>query len=386
MLNSPPVPAVKIPSPPVQTKSPTKVDGKNNLEEIIDEASETHTSRSTSDEILGKARTSSKSEDTNPIGKLQDNCYTKENSVEKVEATSPSRKQKPTLTHTLNKTKAQTKESLPDTKISIKVEKGSNDSFRVKNDSKVKSETKKKSESESKQAKEIKEGKSNGDKTKIAEKSNESNSKNFHKMTGKSKSAEKVVGVVKAKKLNKSQDVKVEKEKHNDKKSDEAVVQKKTKRTHSTGDSNNSTKVKSKEKNNVNISKDKTEVQSSKEKTSELSLKDATRTKSGNKERKKSDRTESLGFDSPDVEEEDSVIDVVGDNSPAIKKKKTENSERENGINGVHKNGHVNMPLGIQLVHDKAHDPTSLIVKIPLSFLKRIPSKFSENLSVSLQF
>ena len=399
MLNSPPVAAVKTPSPPVQpVTTPPKHDTNDNLGKIMDETSQTQTSaKSTSDKILGKSRTSSKSEDSNLIGKTDEKSVSKcspdkleqineTKSADNVKATSPSAGQK--HTHSVNRTKAESKESLPDTKIRIKLEtESSNDALKVKTDSKVKSETRKRSESESKQVGEVK---NNSEKSKTAEKSSESNSKNSSKLGVKVKKT--VNGIVKLKKSNESKEGKIEKDKPKGKKLNEPVGQKKTKRKHkdSTGEPSKQIKDKpdlhsSKEKSTANVSKDKAEVQSKKEKTDELFSKDTNRTKSGNKEKKKSDRTESFGFDRLEGEEEDSVIDVVGDNSPVVKKKKTDNSDKPNGMNGVHKNGHVDMPLGIQLVHDKDKDPTSLIVKIPLSFLKRIPSKFAENLSVSVK-
>jgi hypothetical protein len=402
MLNSPPAAPVKTPSPPLQSvTTPPKHDTNDNLGKIMDETSQTQTSsKSTSDKTLGKPRTSSKSDDSISIGKSEEKSSCKEpkgssdkleeqinetKSADNVKVTSPSAGQK--HTHSLNRTKAETKEILPDTKVRIKLETGSsNDSLKVKTESKVKSETKKKFESESKQVGEVK---SNGEKAKTAEKSSESNSKKSSKLGVKPKKITN--GVVKIKKPSKTQEEKVDKVKRNDKKLDEPD-HKRTKRKHkdSTGEPGKHPKEKSdvhpsKEKANANMSKDKADVQSTKEKTEELSSKDTNRTKSGNKEKKKADRAESFGFDCPEVEEEDSVIDVVGDISPVTKKKKGDNSEKRNGLNGVHKNGHVDMPLGIQLVHDKDKDPTSLIVKIPLSFLKRIPSKFAENLSVSVE-
>lgn len=402
MLNSPPAAPVKTPSPPLQSvTTPPKHDTNDNLGKIMDETSQTQTSsKSTSDKTLGKPRTSSKSDDSISIGKSEEKSSCKEpkgssdkleeqinetKSADNVKGTSPSAGQK--HTHSLNRTKAETKEILPDTKVRIKLETGSsNDSLKVKTESKVKSETKKKFESESKQVGEVK---SNGEKAKTAEKSSESNSKKSSKLGVKPKKI--INGVVKIKKPSKTQEEKVDKVKRNDKKLDEPD-HKRTKRKNkdSTGEPGKHPKEKSdvhpsKEKANANMSKDKADVQSTKEKTEELSSKDTNRTKSGNKEKKKADRTESFGFDCPEVEEEDSVIDVVGDISPVTKKKKGDNSEKRNGLNGVHKNGHVDMPLGIQLVHDKDKDPTSLIVKIPLSFLKRIPSKFAENLSVSVE-
>ena len=482
MLNSPPSASGKIHSSPVQpVATPPKHDNNDSPDEVMIETSQIQTK--SSDKILDNLRTSGKSDESNIIGKSEEKSSNKgrldqleqinESKFDNVKATSPSAGQK----HPASRTKTENKESLPDTKIRIKIETGSNnesfkvktdskvksdtgnnnesfkvktdskvksdtgnnnesfkvktdskvksdtgnnnesfkvktdskfksetgnnnesfkvktdskvksdtgnnnesfkvktdskvksdtgnnnESFKVKTDSKVKSESKKKSEAESKQVGEVK-----NNTEKIAEKSSEVNSKGSSKLGVKLKN-----GVIKIKKPSES---KLEK------KSDESVLQKKPKRKHSSAEAGKNTKetssghLSSKEKTNVNASKDKT----TKEKTDELSSKDTNRTKCAHKERKKTDRSESFGFDCPEGEEEDSLIDVVGDDSPVAKKKKSE----QNGMNGVHKNGHVDMPLGIQLVHDKDKDPSSLIVKIPLSFLKRIPSKFAHNLSVS---
>jgi hypothetical protein len=370
MLNSPPVASTgKTHSPPVQlVATPPKHEDNDNVGEIINETSQEQT-KSTSDKILDQLRTSSKSDESDTIGKLEEKPSSKD-CVDKLEemnetksvdhVTSPSAGQK----HLVNKIKTESKESLPDTKIRIKVETANNnESFKVKTDSKVKIEPKKvKNESESKHVGEVK---NNTEKT--LEKGSESGSKNSSKLGVKLKKP--VNGVVKTKKSSES---KLEK------KLDEAVVEKR-KRKHSSGDKQTKeTSELQSSKLKANLLKDK--VQSTKiDKTEELSSKDTSRTKSVNKERKKTDRSQSFGFDCPEGDEEDSVIDVVGNDSPVVKKKKSE----QNGMNGVHKNGHVEMPLGIQLVHDQDKDPTSLIVKIPLSFLKRIPSKFAQNLSVS---
>ena len=384
MLNSPPVSAIKTPSPPAQPAT--------TIPQPVKTLPQPQTSsKSAGDETLGKPRTSSKSDESNSNIKLETKSIKEEpkgasdkveeqlsekKSSDKVDASLLSAGQKHTLP--VNKPKAEHREKLPDTKIRIKVEKGSNDSFRVKTDSKVKADTKKRTETESKQV--SGEVKSIAEKGKTAEKDSESRSKTSSKMGVKIKKP--VNGLVKVK--NSSQSKEAEKK---EKKLDTAVE--KRKRKDSTGDSTGK-QVKDKSdlrssKEKKNVSKDKAELQSAKNKTEELSSKDTNRTKSSNKEKKMSDRRESFGFDSPDLEEESVIIDVVGDDSPATKKKKTDSTGKKNGVNGVHKNGHVDMPLDIQLVHDKDKDPTSLIVKIPLSFLKRIPSKFAENLSVSMR-
>lgn len=384
MLNSPPVSAIKTPSPPAQPVT--------TLPQPVTNPPQPQTSSKTAvDETIGKPRTSSKADESNSNVKLEtksikeepkgtsdkvEEQVTEKKSADKADTSSVSAGQK--HAHSVNKTKAEHREKLPDTKIRIKVEKGSNDSFRVKTDSKVKADGKKRTESESKHV--FGEVKSIVEKGKTAEKSSESKSKTSSKMGVKLKNS--VNGVVKVKSSSHS------KEGEKKEKKLDTVVEKR-KRKDSTGDSTGKP-VKEKSdlhssKEKKNVPKDKAELHSTKDKTEELSSKDTNRTKSSNKEKKMSERRESFGFDSPDVEEEESVIiDVVGDNSPATKKKKTDSSEKKNGVNGVHKNGHVDMPLDIQLVHDKDKDPTSLIVKIPLSFLKRIPSKFAENLSVSI--
>ncbi|XP_028405661.1 AF4/FMR2 family member 4-like [Dendronephthya gigantea] len=394
MLNSPPVVA-KIPSPPVQ-QVPTqpKKDGNDNMGKSANETShtQTHSKLNSGEFVDGKSRTSSTSDDSVFHTKIEEKLQSKElkdssNNVEEVPVnelkTVDEEKPIPTSKHTtlLNKVKTESSEVLPDTKIKIKVEKGSSDSFKVKTDTKVKNETKRRSESESKQVGEMK---NNAEKGKTAGKGSESGSKTSSKLGVKLKKTAN--GVVKIKKSGESKEEKIEVKKKG-KNLDESTAEKKTKRKHkdSTGDTGKKEKLDSntlKEKSDVIMSKDKTEHHSVKEKKDEVFTKDTNRTKSGNKEKKKSARIGSFGFDSSEVGEEDHVIDVVGDNSPVVKKTKTEQLEKKNGVNGFHKNGHDDMPLGIQLVQDGDKVPTSLIVKIPLSFLKRIPSRFAQELSV----
>lgn len=389
MLNSPPVVA-KTPSPPVQHAT-TQPKNDDNMRKYVDETLHAHAlSKSGSGEILdGKSRTSSTSDDSVFHKKNEEKLPSKELSgssdkveevpvnelktVDEAKPISPSNSKHATL---LNKVKAESNEVLPDTKIRIKVEKGSGDFFKVKTDTKVKNETKRRSESESKQVGEMK---NNAEKGKTVGKgSSDSGSKTSSKLGVKLKKTAN--DVVKIKKSGESKEERIEVKKKS-KNLDESTVEKKTKRKRkdSTGEAGKKDKSDLntfKEKSNVNVSKDKSEQHSVKEKKDEVFTKDTNRTKYGNKEKRKSDRIGSFGFDSSEVGEEDHVIDVVGDNSPVVKK---------NGVNGFHKNGHVDVPLGIQLVQDRDKVPTSLIVKIPLSFLKRIPSRFTEELSVCIE-
>lgn len=358
MLNSPAPAAVKTPSPrskPVTT-SP-KHDSNSDLKPRVDEVSQTlSSSKCTSEKISGKSRTSRKSDETKSSNHNSSSAGQK---------------------NSIQRRQSESKESLPDTKIRIKLDtENNNDVFRVKNDSKPKSENKKRTESEGKEAEEV-------NLVKDVEDSVESNLKDLSKTDVKLKKS--INGIVKVKKTCKSLEGKVEKVKQNDKKLDQPIVQKKTKRKHNeSGKQSKDTSDAQSSKEKTSVSIDKTEVQSTEEKLVEPLRKDTNRPKSGNKDKKKSDRTESFGFDCAEDDGEDSVVDVVGGISPALKKKKMESSVKPNGVNGIHKNGHVDMPLSIQLAHDKGKDPTSLIVKIPLSFLSRIPDRFGGNLTVSL--
>lgn len=104
-------------------------------------------------------------------------------------------------------------------------------------------------------------------------------------------------------------------------------------------------------------------------------------TKPLNKEVEDSDKKDRLTFDthSDDAEEEESLIDVVGDESPVVKKKKRKEEglkrEKRNDANGHTKNGYSDIPLDIQVVRDDDKEPKSLLVRIDLSLLQRIPKK-----------
>ena len=111
-------------------------------------------------------------------------------------------------------------------------------------------------------------------------------------------------------------------------------------------------------------------------------------TKTIKKEVKDVRKKDLLHSDTNSDDAEDSVIDVVGDESPVIKEKRrrlySSSKENPSDINGRTKNKQHDMPLDIQVVRDDDKELKSLVVRIDLSLLKRIPSKALENNKISV--
>ncbi|XP_046852668.1 AF4/FMR2 family member 4-like isoform X2 [Xenia sp. Carnegie-2017] len=352
MLNSPPEKTVSPPVRPLLNETKQRSpEGKNDLQLKT-------SSESFSNDSEDKSRTSG-------LGSISNVRDTKAATLEEKSPRKDVKIRSEKLNGSANETVATIKshhESSPSsnskTVVRIKVEKESDDRFKVKSDVKGKHPTRKKSESEN--SKPNHEIKSNMEKTHSSELNSTSSTKldtNVHKLVnGFAKVRTKDEKAIRDKKLN--------------------SCAKKLKRTH---DSSQSLK----EKSDDQKAKDKIETS----KSEHISNNKLNSPKNLNKPMKKkrlkkaSERTDSLGFDCCDIGEEDSVIDVVGD-SPVTKKKRTNDPSKHNRTNGIHKNGLLNVPVGIQLLHDKEKDPSSLIVKIPLSFIKRIPNKFDKNLSI----